>query len=248
MKKILVPTDFSAHANNAYRYALQLAATMNAEVIVYNTYLVATSISPYSDAELMLAMQQIARETADAKFRRYKREAKLLAPEREIALSLVVEMGFASTAICEYAQQHAIDLVVMGTRGETNIFVRTFGGVTADVIHRATCPVLAVPPKATYKRPHIISYANDKATAPSYQPATLRAFANSIGSSVENFHIPEDETDISVALKRHVADFRTDMLAMTTHNRSFWEWLFHRSLTEKLAYQSRVPLLALHDE
>lgn len=248
MKKILVPTDFSTHANNAYRYALHIAALSNAQVVVYNTYLVATSISPYSDAELTLAMQQIAKETAEAKFRRYQREAKLIGADRAIAVELVVEMGFAAAAIAEYAEKNGFDMIVMGTRGETNVFVRTFGGVTADVIHRAKCPVLAIPPKATYKKPRIISYANDRATAPHYQPAALRFFANDLGASVENFHVPEDESDIAAALKKHVAAYKPEMLAMTTHNRSFWQWLFHRSLTEKLAYQSRVPLLALHDE
>jgi len=38
MKKVLVPTDFSDYAGKALHYAIQVAKTMNAEIILLHVF------------------------------------------------------------------------------------------------------------------------------------------------------------------------------------------------------------------
>src|SRR5690606_23500835 len=50
--------------------------------------------------------------------------------------------------------------------------------------------------------------------------------------------------DIDKAVEAYVKETSGDLLATFTHEHSVYEKLFDRSLTRKLAFQSRIPLLA----
>lgn len=54
--------------------------------------------------------------------------------------------------------------------------------------------------------------------------------------------------NIVAALQQYLAVQNADAVAMLTHDRGFFEKLFHPSLTEKMAQQTALPLLALHDK
>lgn len=48
-------------------------------------------------------------------------------------------------AICGYARAHGIDLIVMGTHGDTMLHRMFFGSISKAVLEHAPCPVLLVP-------------------------------------------------------------------------------------------------------
>src|SRR5581483_4829420 len=53
----------------------------------------------------------------------------------------VVLEGDAAQEICNYAQEHEIDLIMMPTHGYGMFRTLLLGSVTAKVLHDATCPV-----------------------------------------------------------------------------------------------------------
>ena len=55
-------------------------------------------------------------------------------------------VGTPATAIVRYADEHQIDLIVMGTHGRTGVSRALLGSVVEAVVRRAPCLVLAVPP------------------------------------------------------------------------------------------------------
>jgi type II secretory ATPase GspE/PulE/Tfp pilus assembly ATPase PilB-like protein len=71
---------------------------------------------------------------------------------QQIPAHLVVELsveqasvvGTPHREICRYAQEHEIDLIVMGTRGRTGIAHVTIGSVAERVLRGAPCPVIVV--------------------------------------------------------------------------------------------------------
>lgn len=66
---------------------------------------------------------------------------------------------------------------------------------------------------------------------------------------------PKDKLDFKVLLGKDLDDglveaiegHQADIIAMTSRKRGFLEGLLSRSLTKKMAYQSKVPLLAFHE-
>lgn len=46
-------------------------------------------------------------------------------------------------------------------------------------------------------------------------------------------------------IEQYIKGYDIDMLAMTTHKRSFWDSMFNRSMTKSMAYHINIPLLAI---
>ncbi|MDH3734361.1 MAG: universal stress protein [Gemmatimonadota bacterium] len=58
---------------------------------------------------------------------------------------LIVAMGDPAFEILAAAERHAVDLIVVGTRGPGSITRAVMGSVADTVLRRAGCPVLALP-------------------------------------------------------------------------------------------------------
>jgi nucleotide-binding universal stress UspA family protein len=50
--------------------------------------------------------------------------------------------------------------------------------------------------------------------------------------------------EVDEAIEYYVKESKADLLAMFTHDTTFYERLFDRSMTRKMAFQSKIPLLA----
>ena len=56
--------------------------------------------------------------------------------------------GVTSHVIVDYAMQHGVDLIVIGTHGYTGMKKLMFGSVALRVLHDAHCPVLLIRPES----------------------------------------------------------------------------------------------------
>lgn len=50
-------------------------------------------------------------------------------------------------------------------------------------------------------------------------------------------------TEFENTLQTYIMDNEIDMLAMITHKRKFWARIFHPSMTKKMSYHTKIPLL-----
>jgi len=78
--------------------------------------------------------------------------------ERLKAEGVQATMHFTTTAssgpahaIAEAARRVDADVIVMGTRGQSQVVGLLLGSVTQRILHIAPCPVLAVPPAAVVR-------------------------------------------------------------------------------------------------
>jgi nucleotide-binding universal stress UspA family protein len=60
---------------------------------------------------------------------------------------LALEFGRPTAKIVDYARDHAIDLIVIGSHGRGAIDRWWFGSVAQGVLLRAPCPVITVRPR-----------------------------------------------------------------------------------------------------
>jgi type II secretory ATPase GspE/PulE/Tfp pilus assembly ATPase PilB-like protein/nucleotide-binding universal stress UspA family protein len=134
-KRILAATDFSEYSQPAVEWAAGLAVKSNAELHLLHVIPEPALLSSPPTApldELARARQQLE---------------QLLPPEQVLKLVIVRSAVHGSPAvqIVQYAEQHGIDLIVMGTHGRTGLVNALRGSVAEKVRHVSRCPVVIVP-------------------------------------------------------------------------------------------------------
>jgi nucleotide-binding universal stress UspA family protein len=92
----------------------------------------------YGTGEAPLINPECIRTFIDSEEQRLK-EYKLNVPEDRV--ERVIAEGGAAWHITNWANEHDVDLIVMGTRGLGNVRGLLMGSVAAKVIHDAACPV-----------------------------------------------------------------------------------------------------------
>ncbi|KJS03834.1 MAG: universal stress protein UspA [Peptococcaceae bacterium BRH_c4a] len=141
--KILVPLDGSARAKVAAEHALELAESMNAEVMFLHVIpALPPYVNKYSD-RLGGTYQQIRDELQLS-------GESLLNKVREdhsnsgLTIDTKIIWGNPSMEICREAKEGRFDLVIMGSRGLGEIKGYLMGSVSNRVVRHASCPVLIV--------------------------------------------------------------------------------------------------------
>jgi nucleotide-binding universal stress UspA family protein len=143
IKKILVPTDFSAHADEAFRVAHTLARATGAEVVVFH---VARPPAVATEGGALLAGPGQEPTNLWERFRQIQSGD----PRVRVEHRVIVADRPGATHVLEVLDKLGCDLIVMGTHGHHGLRHRLFGSVTEDVVRRARCPVMVVkaPPSA----------------------------------------------------------------------------------------------------
>jgi nucleotide-binding universal stress UspA family protein len=137
-QKILVPTDFSPHSQEAFRVAHDLAKAIGASVTVFH---VSSPPAVVSDGDRLLSTPAGA-ETNNVWDELRKFRAK--DPAVHVEHQVIVADRPDATHILRILEQQGCDLIVMGTHGRSGLQHLLFGSVTEDVVRRAHCPVMVV--------------------------------------------------------------------------------------------------------
>ena len=143
IETILVPTDFSADAQEALSTAMDLAKKFDAKIVIVHAY--------HVDIPLMAPPLGGVYALPAGFYDQLRAQATLQveAAAQELAAAGVEARGIAvadpaAMAIVEYARSLSADLVVMGTRGLTGLKHVALGSVAERVVRNAPCPVLTV--------------------------------------------------------------------------------------------------------
>lgn len=138
---ILIATDFSEASEGAVDYGCTLAKRLGSVVhlihVVENPHLGpgGATLWNYSLPALKERLEGEAEE----------RMAALTAPhESHLTIERVARVGQPWVEIVEYAREHGIDLIVMGTHGHGAVAQVLLGSVAERVVRHAPCPVLTV--------------------------------------------------------------------------------------------------------
>lgn len=137
-KKILLPVDGSKNSLLAKRNAIALATAMESKILlVYITGAIPAIITGKPREEAVKAQQEEA-DLVLAPYRAFLIEHKV--PYNE----LVVPSFNAGDEICKIAREESCDLIVMGSRGLSDLEGMVMGSVTHRVLARCSIPVLVV--------------------------------------------------------------------------------------------------------
>jgi len=166
MKKILVPTDFSLHAENAGHYAVAFSRLFEAHVAILHVYSLppATVYPPlYSPGfpGKTLSMEEVQQIEHENEKRLQAFRDNICKGRLAHGCSLAQRSDFVSDGINDYARENNVDLIVMGTRGSASSGEFFIATTTWDVISSGKTAVLAIPEKVPYKPIKHIAFATD---------------------------------------------------------------------------------------
>lgn len=134
--KIMVALDGSAHALKALDQALRLARAESAEVLLFSVSALVGTID-----EMPENIREKLVRTAES----YLAEGKRRAEEAGVpATSLVVQGNSPAQAIVEQAEESGVDLIVMGSKGKSNLERFLTGSVAQSVATHSKCSLLIV--------------------------------------------------------------------------------------------------------
>jgi len=139
-KKILVPTDASEYSRRALKIALEMARSIQAEVVLLHVSFTPQAYWGYTISYGITVTQEQLDQNGELAL-----DATLTGIDSEqVVINKRVESGHPVTLILEYIKKENIDLVVMGSHGYGAIAGSVLGSVSQRVLQRASCPVLII--------------------------------------------------------------------------------------------------------
>jgi nucleotide-binding universal stress UspA family protein len=134
-QKILLAVDSSPQSTKAVDAATELARQSSGEVLVYHVRALLTGRAGHVDVDLREQDDNIAEDVA-----RTLQQRGVKATGSRVA----AYYGDIATRIVEAAQDIGADVIVMGSRGHSDLPSLLLGSVTHKVLHLANGPVLVV--------------------------------------------------------------------------------------------------------
>lgn len=128
-RRLLVPRDFSPTSERALEAALLLARESGADLHLLHVEVL------HGDPAAMRAAAEQALSEDEIRDRLGSAGTLHSATERSVD---------AAPAVLRYADEHDIDLIVLGTHGRRGVRRMLLGSVTEEVMRRAECAVLVV--------------------------------------------------------------------------------------------------------
>lgn len=275
MKKILFPTDFSDVSKNAFIYALKLADAINAEIITLHVYQLDSpsylDVSAYLHEIYELEeLSNFENYKDEVPLLRDIAEKNNLG---HIKMSNVLNQGSLIDGVLAITKKENIDFIVMGTKGVTHLKEIFLGTATTKLMNSTQTIVLAIPEKCVYAPINKILFTTRYKLEDIEILKKVSEFANIFHSHIDCLNVKpphtvykddfvgdfknvfngQDITFHSVVgqdLEGVILDFidsnQINMIAMHIHHKNFFERLFQISLSKRLTFHIKIPILAIH--
>lgn len=270
MKRILVPTDFSEHAEHALKVAAQIAKKNNSEITILHMLELPHQTNDaifggVSIPETMLFMQK-ANETLDKISNSPFLEG--------ISITEMVKMDKPINGITQISKEQDIDLIIMGSHGSSGMEELLIGSNTEKVVRNSEVPVLVIKKDTTdfnvsnivfasdftdeTKKPfqklldfanffdakiHLVSICTPNSFKPTHvTEKALQSFVSEFNLTNYSTHIYND-TNIEKGIINFSNSINADIIGMCTHGRTGFSHFFNGSISEGLVNHAVRPVI-----
>ena len=140
VRLILVPIDFSPHAEAVLAWGSHLAEEHGSRVVLLHVYHLPVEFQQLEGAYLPEDFWANVKAETEQSLARYAETLRA----RGLAVETVAREGYPATVIEEEAGRQQADLIVIGTRGLSGLKHLLLGSIAERVVQKAPCPVLTV--------------------------------------------------------------------------------------------------------
>jgi nucleotide-binding universal stress UspA family protein len=275
MKLLLVPTDFSPIADNAMKYAMDMAKATNSNLMLVNMYQIPIS---FSEVPLVTISLDELRKISQNKLASIKHNIENITGGgiHVYTESILGEVSYEVEKLCERLHPYA---VIVGTRGVTGIGKFFLGSNTQSIVEHVNTPVLVIPPGATFKPFKKIGLATDMKGVIEHTPVEpIRDLVSFFGADLHVLNVdyerrhftsntPEESLhmdmlltgmnpvydfienkDVEDGLQEFAEKNNLDLLITLPKKQHFLEKILEKSVTRDLIYHTNLPLMCIHQK
>ncbi len=143
MKTIIVPVDFSRTSINTAHYAMKMVTgRQDVSIIFYHAYEKATEAT-----EAQELLEELKGKVAEYGLGNVSVHAE--------------ESSDLAEALCRFARHNGASLIVMGLTGKSKLQQLFLSSKTLKIVDKNPCPVLIVPPSATFNQIKNVALTTD---------------------------------------------------------------------------------------
>lgn len=147
IRRILWPTDFSDVSRHALDHAIVIARWYESQITALHVGTPTIVLGRFA------AVPSAAGEMLPGESNRQGLEEQVrtwLSPATAAGLptDVMIDEGKPARCILERARTLPVDLIIIGTHGQSGFERLVLGSVAERVLRKATCPVMTVPPRA----------------------------------------------------------------------------------------------------
>jgi len=223
MKNILIPTDFSENAWNAIEYALQFFSKSSC-----NFYLLhVNAVSAQVDATIAYNSNQNSDYEVLVKPAKVRLQEILYQINERFPVNpkhrffTISDSNYMIESIRKQVEEKHIDLIVMGTKGESGLKKLPIGSNAGNVITKVKCTTMVVPENAKYVKPKEIAFPTDFSIF--CQPKVLQPITDIIEihkAAVRVLHVNKYGDELSEEQQRN-KDYLNDYFGNYQHSFHF---------------------------
>ncbi|UUC46666.1 universal stress protein [Flavobacterium cerinum] len=266
MKKILVPTDFSDHAEYALKVAAQIARKNNGEIVLLHMLELpqegSDAIGSGHDIPEIIFFKRKAEEKLD--------EIANSSILSGISVTQIIKLEKAFDGILDITGKNEIDLIIMGSHGANGFKEMFIGSNTEKVVRHSEIPVLVIKKDADNFEVNNFVFASDFTDEAKKPFRKVVEFANEFNAKIHLLMVntPNNFKSTSVAEKM-IADFiasfdisnysthiyndvnvekgilhfaksvNADLIGISTHGRKGLAHFFNGSISEDLVNHAK---------
>jgi len=261
MKVIVVPTDFSASAENATLYAGELAKAIHASVLLLHVYQMPVTMS---DFPVLIISAEELKNNADGGLKKAKEAAQKAMPG--VQFETESRMGDVVDEIEDTCSKKDLVALVAGTKDMSGFERFLLGDTALSIVKNCEFPVITVPEGAAIKIPQKIALAIDDGEDVPVEKikefiqlfeAQLHIVHVETEEESSPVHLPDalkeamyhslKEDDVTKGIQHFVERNNIDMVLVIPQKHTAFERLFFKGHTNDLINTMPVPVLSIRN-
>lgn len=270
MKTIILATDFSPIALNAAKYAVKIAETVGADILLFNVFEV---LPNYGEIIIDVNVDDL-KKSADTQLSHFKSD---LVQQSNFSFNITTEVRLGVfndelILICERLNPYA---VIMGSQGKTAAEHFLMGSHAGKTINHFAWPIITVPSTFTFSAIKKIGIAYDfEEVIKENLIADIKLIASDFNASIDILNAVQEEEfnehftllaselenafspfvikyhfltshQTEEAILKFVESNNVDLLIVMPKHYNMFQRLFHKSHTKQLVLHCHVPVMSL---
>lgn len=269
---ILLPTDFSENAWSAALYAIKLYAKTPCTFYFLHAW---TFVNSGSRTFISPDYIDTVRKNSKEELNALKERAQFVSRNEAHQFEIIFSEDILTKSIKTAIKDHAIDLVIMGTKGATGAKEFLIGSSSVTVMKKVKlCPILLVPKDYEFETLKHIAFATDfyrpygdelkaitnlahlqnakievlhirEEPLTEQQNTNFKMLANQLENHPHNFNWIREKGTKEQVLSNFIEKKNLNLITMINYKHSLLEDLLNEPIINKLGYHSPIPFMVV---